>query len=237
MLQGISAIAFDLDGTLYPNYSLNIRLLPFILKHLPLVVALGKARNTIRSEQEKDPESFMPDFYDYQARLIAMQLKAEPEQIRERLDDLIYRGWERHFSKIRLFPYLREFLVELRTTPLKLGLLSDFPPQNKLEQLGIAGCWDAIICSEDTGALKPAARPFTELAKALNCTAKQILYVGNSSRYDVAGAARTGMKSALLANRFASKCAARTASTGATRGATADFTFYDYRQLRDFVLL
>ncbi|MCL2762347.1 MAG: HAD family hydrolase [Treponema sp.] len=224
MLQGISAVAFDLDGTLYPNSRLYIRLLPFLLRHWPLVAALGRARNIIRQRQEQSPTAYVPDFYGYQAEITASLLKTSPEQVREKLEHLVYRGWEAHFANIKLFPYLREFLVELRTTPLKLGLLSDFPPKNKLEKLGIADCWDAVLASEDTGALKPAIRPFAELARTLNCPPEQILYVGNSRHCDVGGAKRAGMKTALITTRFA-PCKT-----------VADFTFHDYRQLRDFVL-
>ena len=51
MIAGISAVAFDLDGTLYPNYSLYIRLLPFLFRHPQLIAALGKARQIIRRQQ------------------------------------------------------------------------------------------------------------------------------------------------------------------------------------------
>jgi len=223
MQQGITAVAFDLDGTLYPNYRLYVRLLPFLCRHWRLIAALGRARTIIRREQEKSPASAMPNFYDYQAQVTADLLHTQSERIKEKIDSLIYQGWEPHFSKIKLFPYVRELLAELRAARLKLGLLSDFPAKIKLENLGLADCWDAALCSEDTGAIKPAIRPFAELAKALECPPEQILYVGNSSIYDAGGAKRAGMKTALLAGRFAVK-------TG------ADFTFHDYRQLRDYVL-
>ena len=226
MLQGISAVAFDLDGTLYPTYRLNIRLLPFLCRHGRLIAALGKARTIIRHEQEQSPSFTMPNFHQYQAEITANLLRAQPEQIKEKINNLIYRGWERYFSKIKLFPHVWELLAELRAARLKLGLLSDFPPKTKLENLNLADCWDVVLCSEDTGSIKPSIRPFMELAKALECTPEQILYVGNSRRYDMAGAGRAGMKTALLVGRFAGK-----------RGKTgADFTFHDYRQLRDFVL-
>ncbi|MDR0455208.1 MAG: HAD family hydrolase [Treponema sp.] len=225
MLQGISAVAFDLDGTLYPNYRLNIRLLPFLCKHWPLLAALARSRSIIRRRQEESPAAVVPDFHDYQARLTAGLLHADPEQIREKIEHLIYRGWEPHFLKIKLFPHVREVLAELRAAGLKLGLLSDFPPETKIKNLGFADCWDAVLCSEYTGAIKPALRPFTELAQALRCPPEQILYVGNSRSYDVAGARRAGMKTALFTgNRQAA------GKTG------ADFTFHSYRQLRDFVL-
>jgi putative hydrolase of the HAD superfamily len=222
MLQGISAVAFDLDGTLYPNYRLNIRLLPFLCGHLPLIAAFGRARNIIRDEQEQAPSNVRPDFYDHQARVVAGLLRAEPDHIKAKIERLIYRGWEPHFLKIRLFPHLRELLAELRRAGLKLGMLSDFPPEAKLKNLGLDACWDAVLCSEKIGALKPAIRPFTELADALGFPPEQILYVGNSRRYDVAGAGRAGMKTALLSAR-----------PGKNK---ADFSFRGYRQLRDFVL-
>jgi putative hydrolase of the HAD superfamily len=229
MIPGISAIAFDLDGTLYPNFSLNVRLAPFVLRHGRLLAAFGMARKQIRREQALK-DSLLPNasaFYDYQARLCAERLGAEAEQMRRQIEKLIYRGWEAHFLKIRLFPHVRELLAELREKCFRLALLSDFPPQQKLENLGLAGLWDVVLCSEETGAIKPALRPFQVLAKELGCAPEQILYVGNSAPYDVFGARRAGMKTALF-TKFHGGMAG-----GKTR---ADFTFSDYRKLRDFVL-
>jgi putative hydrolase of the HAD superfamily len=230
MLAGISAVAFDLDGTLYPNYSLNIRLLPFLFRYWKLILAFGKARNMLRREQSAQaapalPPPSGPDFYERQAQIVAAQLKEPQEEIREIIDRLIYRGWESLFSKVKLFPHVKETLGELRAAGLKLGLLSDFPPETKLEHLGLSGLWDTALCSENIGALKPALQPFEELAKALACQPGQILYVGNNPRYDVEGAKRAGMKAALL-NR----------GLPIITGIKADFTFRNYRQLRDFML-
>ena len=229
MIQGISAIAFDLDGTLYPNYLLNIRLLPFLCKHGPLLAAFAKARSIIRREQEQSPSAVAPDFYEYQARLTAGLLHAPPEQVKEKIERLIYRGWESHFLKIKLFPHAREALDGIRAAGLKMGLLSDFPPETKLKNLGLSACWDAVLCSERTGAIKPALRPFEELAQALRCPPGQILYVGNSRPYDIDGARRAGMKTALFTGHFGRN----RLFSGTTK---ADFTFQSYRQLCDFVL-
>jgi putative hydrolase of the HAD superfamily len=227
MLPGISAVAFDLDGTLYPNYSLNIRLLPFLFSHWRLLLAFGRARNIIRREQAENTAqpSSGHGFYERQAQLVAEQLKARKEDIQEKIDRLIYRGWESFFLKIKLFPHVKQILGELKAAGLKLGLLSDFPPDVKLEYLGLSGIWDTVLCTESIGALKPAALPFEELAKALSCQPSQILYVGNSARYDVEGAKRAGMKAALLKTGFS-----------VITGSKADFIFRNYRQLRDFML-
>ena len=236
MLSGISAVAFDLDGTLYPNYRLYIRLLPFLLRHWRLLAAFGKARNIIRQEQEQSPPDqlvWLQDkaigFHEYQAGLTANLLREQPDRIQEKIDTLIYRGWEPHFAKIKLFPHVRELLEALKTAGFRLGLLSDFPLQAKLKHLDITGYWDTALCSENSGALKPAARPFADLAEALQCPPEQILYVGNNRRYDAAGAKRAGMKTALITGRF-------TAGRIAHAGTGADYIFHDYRQLHNFVL-
>jgi putative hydrolase of the HAD superfamily len=228
MLPDIKAVAFDLDGTLYPNHSLYRRLLPFILQEWQLLAAFGRARNIIRAGQESGRQDAAScpraGFYGLQAQLTAKLLKAAPLPTQEKIERLIYRGWEHYFKEIKLFPRVAETLAALRQAGLKLGLLSDFPPETKLEYLGIAGFWDAVLCSERTGMLKPAARPFLDLAAALGLPPGQVLYVGNSRRCDIAGARRAGMRAALVTGRLS------------LRRSAADYTFHDYRQLRGFVL-
>ncbi|MDR0878444.1 MAG: HAD family hydrolase [Treponema sp.] len=226
MQNNISAVAFDLDGTLYPNYRLNLRLLPFILREWRLLSAFGKARDAIRAGQEQNAGGKNGGggcFYKEQARLTAGFLKADPLVIEEKIEKFIYRGWEPIFTKIKLFPYVPETLCALKERGFKLGLLSDFPPNQKLANLGIGGLWDAVLCSEEINALKPDPRPFEALIKALDCAPEQILYVGNSRRYDVAGAKRAGMRAAWV--RFTADSAHN-----------ADFVFRDYRQLRKYML-
>jgi putative hydrolase of the HAD superfamily len=240
-MQNITAVAFDLDGTLYPNYQLNMRLLPFILREWRLLAAFGKARDTIRAGQDKGERSGEAagepkkgiGFYEVQAALAAEYLKADPAIIRGKIETLIYRGWEPHFKKIKLFPHVLETISSFREKGLKLGLLSDFPPEKKLQNLGISELWDAVLSSEEISALKPDARPFDALAAALKTGKEHILYVGNSARYDVAGAKRAGMKTALICSAGAAMKNRRLKPLDPQK---ADFTFHDYRQLCKYML-
>jgi putative hydrolase of the HAD superfamily len=231
----IDGVAYDLDGTLYPNYRLNLALIPFLLREWPFLLAFGKARDIIRAAQENETPvpagtrgfKDAPDFYTTQARLIAGILRAEPARIQEKTETLIYRGWEPLFKKIKLFPAVKETLGAFRDAGLRQGLLSDFPPERKLEHLGISAYWDAALCSERSGRLKPDPRPFWELADALGLPPERLLYVGNSLRYDIRGAKKAGMKTALIS--FSPRFWGR-------RQGPADFIFHDYRQLLNYVL-
>jgi putative hydrolase of the HAD superfamily len=228
MREKIEGVAFDLDGTLYPNYRINIRLVPFILKELRFVWAFGKTRKKIRKEQTA---STLPqtNFYDYQADIIAKYHGESAAVLKEKIDRLIYRGWEPIFKNIKLFKGVTETLAALKNAGYKLGLLSDFPPQTKLEYLNITGIWDTVLCSEHYGALKPHPKSFIELASVMSLPPEKILYVGNSRSYDVAGAAGIGMKTAWIKNPLF--------PGSGFKKPKPDFSFSNYRQLQDFMLL
>jgi putative hydrolase of the HAD superfamily len=223
-----AAVAFDLDGTLYPNYRFYIRLAPFVLREPRLMIAFGRARNRLRAGKAENGSG---DFYDRQARFMAEFLREPPEELKEKVRRLIYRGWEPIFKKIKLYPQVKETLRAIKTGGIKLGLLSDFPPEEKLRHLGIHELWDTVLCSEIIGELKPDPLSFGELARRLELPPEKILYVGNSFSYDVAGAKRAGMGAAWI--RPGRK---NPSSGGVLPEGGADFVFSGYRQLCDYVL-
>ena len=224
------AVAFDLDGTLYPNLGFYKWLVPFLLKESKFLRAFGKARDRLRRESLNPGNQDAISFYKMQAQYMAEILGEDPDFLAEKTETLIYRGWEPLFKKIRLFSHVRETLFSLREKGVKLGLLSDFPPAVKLENLGISGIWDTVLCSEETGKLKPDPLPFHELAKSMALPPDEILYVGNSFEYDVLGAKKAGMRAAWIRPK------GMYLFPDYKKERKADFVFFDYRQLRNFVL-
>jgi FMN phosphatase YigB (HAD superfamily) len=227
MRKDIEGVAFDLDGTLYPNYRLNIRLLPLAVKEIPFLAAFSRVRKIIRKEQKKGIIQY-DNFYKHQAELTAQILNAPAELIKEKIDVFIYRGWEPLFKKVKLFKNVLETLTALRGAGYKLGLLSDFPPEKKIEYLGLSSFWNAVHCSEYSGALKPHPLSFVKLAEQMNLPPEKILYVGNSVRYDVAGASNVGMKTAWI-SMFPQQIRGK-------KGPKPDFSFSNYRQLSNYML-
>jgi putative hydrolase of the HAD superfamily len=228
MQNGIEGVAFDLDGTLYPNYRLNYKLVPLIFKEIRLAAAFSKARAFFHHEPENEPASTPPDFYQRQAVFVAKILDSPVEEVKEKIERLIYKAWEIKFMTLKPFPRALETLNALRQAGFKLGIMSDFPPETKLKYLGLDGLWDAELCTERCGMLKPHLLPFQELAAALALPPEKILYVGNSRSLDVTGACRAGMKTAWIKNPlFPGK---------GCKKPTPDLVFTDYRQLRAFML-
>lgn len=229
----IDAIAFDIDGTLYPNWAFWRLLGPFLLRNARMLAEFGKVREDIRDWQEAHPGEVHPDeasddFFSWQAALLAPKIGMTPDEARKAIDEKIYRGWVPLFEKVKPYPYLHESFESFRAAGLKIGLMSDFLPSQKGDVWGLAPRCDVVLGSEETGALKPSPIPFHALASALGVPESRILYVGNSLRSDVRGARAVGMKTACivgpLAGRFSRKAR------------EADIFFSSYRQLAGFVL-
>ena len=208
----VDAVAFDIDGTLYPNRQMYFNSALFSLSRLRFLNHYRKVRKTIRQIRP------IKDFKSTQARLLSENMNISLEHAFQKIDSDIYRKWQKTFKRVRTYTHLVEILKKLHHNGYKLGVMSDFPIGGKLEYLGLSGVWDCIISSEDTGYLKPNPEPFYAVSSCLGLRSDRILYVGNNYDYDIIGAYRVGMKTAHLAREPA-------------ENSVADLTFRDYREL------
>jgi len=170
----------------------------------------------------------LPDFYEYQGRLMAQELGCSSLRARAMIKLIAYDGLKPYFEKIKPFKHVQEVFKTLHEKDCKIALLSDFPPDQKGEIWGLVPYCDLILGSEEIGALKPSKYPFGIMAMAMELEPSQILYVGNSIHFDVRGANNAGMKSAIITSplkRIFSK-----------KIKEADISFSNYRQFLKSVL-
>ena len=224
----LQAIGFDIDGTLYPASSLYSRMLPGALGHMRLLYTFSEVRKELRT-LINDPAyralgiHSVDALHHYQARMVADRLRVDVEKIRDTIETFFYRDSEEAFAGIPLFPGVTDLLDELRTRGFRLAALSDFPCGRKLELMGLKDRFDLSMTSEETGLVKPDPASFNLMAERLGVPNDKILYVGNSERYDIAGARAAGMFSALISRRKDVRSA-------------ADFVFGSYDELRRYIL-
>jgi putative hydrolase of the HAD superfamily len=228
MISDIDAIAFDIDGTLYRNFSFNRMLGPFLARHTRLLITLGSVRNEIRALQKANPDMASDDFFHWQAELLAGRLGISADEAEAKVENLIYSGWKPLFARVKPYSGARETISAFRDAGYKIGLLSDFLPSQKGDVWGIAPLCEVVLGAEETGALKPSPIPFRALASKLGVDVSRILYVGNSLTSDIRGARAVGMKTALIAHPL-SILFGRAARE-------ADISFSSYRQLKRIVL-
>lgn len=212
----IEGVAFDIDGTLYPNAAMYLSAIPLAIAHPRLMAAFGQVRKEIRKIRP------IVNFRSMQAQMLGEKLGIEPERADALIRRHVYENWEQMLLRIPLYPHVRELIGSLRLRGLKLGVVSDFPVERKLGYLGVEGLWDCAFSSEDIGYLKPNPEPFAHMVQCLELPPSRILYVGNSYHYDVEGARKVGMKTAHLT---------RTPHPESE----ADITFRDFKTLEEWV--
>ena len=222
MLEGVSVIAFDIDGTLYPSWALYLRVIPYFLRHLRFFLHYNKVRKQLHRTAP------LADFYEYQGRLLAEELGCTIPHAKALIRFLVYDGLRRHFKKVKPFKGMKETIVALKDAGYRIAILSDFPPIQKGSLWGVLPLCELVLGSEELGALKPSKYPFGVMQQLLDVKPEQILYVGNSIRCDVRGAKNAGMKSAYILPLWR-RLLHRPLKE-------ADICFGSYRQLKDIVL-
>ena len=218
----IRAIGFDIDGTLYAPYHLHMRMAFHFFRYNQFFLKYGFVRRDMHKLEKID------NFMEVQDEFLAKRIGCSVEDAHERLQRIVYSGLGKFFKSIPPRKYVHEAFKLFRDAGFKIGVLSDFPPEQKGDLWGLRMYCDVLLGTESTGALKPFPHPFLVMAKKLGVAPEHILYVGNSVKYDVHGAKSAGMKTALIEPRW------HTLFGRACK--EADISFNTYRQLHKIVL-
>ncbi|GAA6623449.1 HAD family hydrolase [Scytonema sp. NUACC26] len=104
-------------------------------------------------------------------------------------------------------PYV-SILHQLRQTH-QLGVVSNIWSTSNLyrqefERVGIAHLFDVIIFSSEHGCIKPSPRLFRKAVELLAVEPSKIVFVGDSIKYDIAGAQAVGLSTVWI-NRYSEK--------------------------------
>jgi FMN phosphatase YigB (HAD superfamily) len=95
---------------------------------------------------------------------------------------------------------LDRLLAALDAAGLRMGVLSDYPAEAKLEALGLAGRFSPVLCATDPGidAFKPNPRGYLRACEIWGLSPADVLFVGDRADVDAAGAAAAGMPCAIV---------------------------------------
>ena len=176
MIEGVKAVAFDIDGTLYPAYRLNVRIVLHFFAHIREFLHFGLTRKELRKTAP------VGDLFKYQAILFGRRMKISTPDAENVLDKTAYSGLAKYFKRVKPYDGVVETFAKLKEAGYKIALLSDFPPEQKGDVWGVKDLCDVVLGTEETGALKPSPIPFNVLAEKLGLPPEQILYVGNSHK-------------------------------------------------------
>ena len=180
----VEGIVFDLDDTLIPTKRWQCERLESALDALGLGPEGERVRREGRRLLEEGPRDRLLD-----ALAEALGWGAER---REALLGAYRDSWP---ERCLTYPDVKPALDALRRRGLRLGLLTDNPPDTqgrKLEAAGLRPFFDAVVFSREAGGEKPDGRSFARMAAALGIEPGRLAMAGDNPHRDLAGAAEAG---------------------------------------------
>ncbi|MDQ6673843.1 MAG: HAD family hydrolase [Chloroflexota bacterium] len=204
----LKGIVFDLDGTLYDQDTLRRAMLLRLarahawrplhgLRTLRVLSAYRKAQEHLRESTTLHSEPV--NLARAQIRLACERTQAEASFVEE----CVTRWMEQAPLPLMarsLHPGVLEFLHACKSRGLRLGVLSDYPADAKLEALGLAGFFEVVLAAQsaEVGAFKPHPRGLLMVMQRLQISASECLYVGDRAEVDAAVAVAAGVVCAIM---------------------------------------
>jgi HAD superfamily hydrolase (TIGR01549 family) len=166
--------------------------------------AIGDTVDAIFSAHEEEGELKESDHLaTVDAAYRAIGLDLAPQD----LVDVVTIEQEAWWSGITMGPSTVSVLKLLRTSGLKVGVCSNAPyyspaMHQQFQHLGLVELCDSVVLSVDVGFRKPSPVIFTTILEQLEAPAKSTIFVGDRQREDIAGAAKSGMRTVRIREHF-----------------------------------
>jgi len=202
----IDAVIFDVDGTLYSSRRLLVAFAPLIagrfLSHPRSTLRAVRAIRAYRHAHERLRGARNHDLGRAQLELAAARTGLSVEEMRR----LVTKWFEAAplDAMRRIAPVsLRATLMRLREGRILIGVLSDYPPLEKLKALQIADLVDVAAWAQqaDVGALKPDPAGLAKVVRLLETDVRRTLYVGDRPDIDERAARTVGCFAAIIGRR------------------------------------
>lgn len=186
----VKAVIFDLDGTLYDNSGLILRLVLRSLRHLDLIWAERVARHSLAGKH------ISGSVYDELFHNMAELTRSDATRAQKWFFD-VYMPLQANTLMLHYHakPWVISTLKDLKSKGISVACLSDYGAVNeKLKAVGIdPALFDVVIDAPTAGGVKPCPDAFLNVAKMLGADPVETLVVGDRRDTDGKGAAAAGM--------------------------------------------
>ena len=199
--EGLKAIIFDVDGTLYEQAPVRRAMLYRILRanlDSPIqgMITLQALRSYRKAHEElrrSPPDS--GEIASEQLILASKRAGVTSEIVASHVT-----RWMEEEPLSLLATWMRKGTLALlqaaKRSGLKLAVCSDYPADRKLAAMGIAAFFDVIVTAQDPEVqrLKPDPRGLEVALQRLAVRSDEALYIGDRADVDGEAASRAGMR-------------------------------------------
>jgi HAD superfamily hydrolase (TIGR01549 family) len=205
----ITALLFDVDGTLYVSSLLRRAILIRLLRRYWKSPAVGYRAARVISAYRNALETLRTRTTSADIESAQIQLTTENTGLSVKEVSEIVEEWFRR-EPIKVLRScvqvgLADFLACASASSVKMGIVSDYEAAAKLDALGISGYFDAVVTPRTTGRLKPHPEVLQRALELLRADPEQTLYIGDRVDVDVPAARNAGIRCAILTSRFSER--------------------------------
>lgn len=201
MLNGMRAVIFDVDGTLYQQRALRRRMTARLAatywsrpdKGIHVIKALQAYR---RAHEELRNQTYSSDL---QLALAAKKAGYTVSDMRGVVEEWFARKPLDLLARC-VYPELLQFLRLLSERRISCGVFSDYPAEAKLSAMGLRDFFAHVLCAAEVGSLKPNPAGLLLLAKRTGLAPADMLYIGDRT-IDLEAAAAAGMRGLLIQDK------------------------------------
>jgi FMN phosphatase YigB (HAD superfamily) len=189
----IRLVVFDVDGTLYRQRQLRLRMARDILLHtllerdINVITVLAKYRRI----RERLSNEQVADFERVLIAETAAVTANSPDTVRSIVSEWIEQRPLQYLGVCR-YPKLPQLFAGLRRKDKLIGVLSDYPAKEKLSALGLKANHVVFAGDEGIKLLKPHPRGLESLIAAAGVKANATVLIGDRIDRDGIAARRAG---------------------------------------------
>lgn len=189
----IRLVAFDVDGTLYDQKAMRLRMLREIAGNVVETRSLTALRvlRTYRQLRESAGDDEIDGFDDILVVRTAAANRVDPATVRAIVAEWMERRPLAHIRACR-YPNIVELFSALNRKGKTIGIFSDYPARAKLSAMELTA--DHVVAAGDAnvGILKPHPRGLEVLMKAAGASPAETILIGDRIERDGAAARRAG---------------------------------------------
>ena len=192
LLNNISAVIFDFDGTFYNNCGIGKDL---VLSHPFSILRIKSERDVRRSLKNQYFGSKQEYMKEYAKRLSSKMTLSLPKA--EKWYKEKYLKWlTTSISKKKAYDNVEKVLLSLKNKGIKTAIYSDYPVlEQRMKVLNLAPSLpDFIFDAESLGGQKPAKPLMKKILSQMSVSASSVLVVGDREDTDGQSAFCVGAK-------------------------------------------